>query len=328
MRTGWDNDDLYMVYTCGELGVKDQNCVHGHADALSVDVSGYGETLLIDPGRYVYEGPDRIWFKSTSAHNTVVVDGEDSSELADEWMFKTKANSTLNCWSSTDKCDYVDGVHDGYQRLHDPVIHRRRVCFIKPYFWLIVDELNAKTTHSYDQYYHFGPQCKVGADDDLTFNAIYKNGAGIAVKPLLTENMKLNRFKGSTNPIQGWVSYDYAVKVPADAICYSKQVRGGCNFATLLVPFKNRIVNYNAKVIGDNAYEITYGSDRYLVMFSDGSDTVFGDFVFDGQMLCAKFNSKKQLTECYGVQSSRIEYQGKILLDSVVRQKINRNVCV
>ena len=65
MRSGWNNDDLYLVFTCGELGVHDQNCVHGHADALSMDVSGFGETLLIDPGRYIYEGPYRVWFKST-----------------------------------------------------------------------------------------------------------------------------------------------------------------------------------------------------------------------------------------------------------------------
>jgi hypothetical protein len=75
----WDHDDLYCVYTCGELGVMDQSCVHGNADALSVDISGYGETLLIDPGRYIYEGPWRVWFKSTSAHNTITVDGQDSS---------------------------------------------------------------------------------------------------------------------------------------------------------------------------------------------------------------------------------------------------------
>ena len=37
MRTGWEHDDLYCVYTCGELGVMDQSCVHGNADALSVE---------------------------------------------------------------------------------------------------------------------------------------------------------------------------------------------------------------------------------------------------------------------------------------------------
>ncbi len=328
MRTGWDGDDLYLVYTCGELGVKDQNCVHGHADALSIDVSGFGETLLIDPGRFIYEGPDRIWFKGTSAHNTITVDGKDSSELADEWMFKTKANSTIQCWSSTEIYDYVDGIHDGYQRLHDPVTHRRRICFIKPHFWLILDELTGKTNHTYDQYFHFGPQCKVQEAEDLTFTATYKNGAGIAVKPLITEQLKLNRFHGSTNPIQGWVSYDYAVKVPAEAISYSKQVKAGASFATLLLPFKNEAVDCSAEVTGESAFKIRYGDETYLIIFSDGSETKFGDFEFDGQMLYAKYNAQNVLTECYGVRASRIVYQGKVLLDNMVRQKIDSENCI
>ena len=88
-----------------------------------------------------------MWFKSTAAHNTITVDGQDSSELADEWMFKTKAKSTLHAWSSTEKFDYVDGSHDGFERLADPVTHRRRIVFVKPAFWLVVDELTAKGQH-------------------------------------------------------------------------------------------------------------------------------------------------------------------------------------
>ena len=51
--------------------------------------------------------------------------------------------------------DYADAIHDGYQRLNDPVTHRRRICFIKPHFWLVLDELSGKQSHTYDQYFHF-----------------------------------------------------------------------------------------------------------------------------------------------------------------------------
>ena len=37
-------------------------------------------------------------------------------------------------------------------------------------------------------------------------------------------DLAIERFKGNTDPIQGWVSYDYAVKVPAEAFCYSKKI--------------------------------------------------------------------------------------------------------
>lgn len=323
MRTGWNHDDLYLTFTCGPLGVMDQNCVHGHADALSIDVSGYGETLLIDPGRYLYEGPERLWFKGTSAHNTVVVDGEDSSVLADEWMFKTKANSFCRCWSSSDALDYVDGFHDGYQRLHDPVVHRRRICFVKPHFWVILDDLTARTYHTYEQYFHFAPQCRIQESEDLTVAAFYQNGAGIVVKPLLTESMRFARFHGSMNPMQGWVSYDYAVKVPAEAVRYSKRVREGVQFAALLIPFQEKIPDYSVTVLEPDVFRMDWEDFQYVLIFSDQPETKRHEFEFDGPLLCAKYDRKGNLIECYGVQTSRIVHQGRILLDSVIRHKMD-----
>jgi hypothetical protein len=323
MRSGWKKNDLYLVYTCGQLGVMDQNCVHGHADALSIDVSGFGETLLIDPGRYIYEGPYRIWFKSSKAHNTIVVDNKDSSELADEWMFKTRAKSTLNCWSSTDKFDYVNGSHDGYERLKDAVTHRRRICFIKPYFWLVLDELTAKTNHIYDQYFHFGQDAELQNGDKFSVTAKYGNGAGIVIKPLITSGMKIKHFKGSTKPIQGWVSYDYAVKTPASVIKYTRKKNGKTYFATLLVPFKNKPGDFSVKIVNNKTYKIMFNEDSYLIIFSDGSQKTFGDFQFDGEMLCAQFDSRNRMVRCGGAKASRIIYRGKKILDSVVRKKID-----
>ena len=324
MRTGWDKEDLYMVYTCGELGVMDQNCVHGHADALSIDVSGYGETLLIDPGRYIYEGPDRIWFKGTSAHNTIVVDGKDSSELSDEWMFKTKASSKVECWATTEKFDYVDGWHDGYQRLDDPVTHRRRVCFVKDAgFWLILDELKAVKDHSYDQYFHFGPDVLLENSEDMTLVGSYPNGAGIIVKPIQAEDLTQESYKGSTDPIQGWVSYDYAVKVPAEVVKYSKKAKADTSYATLLVPFKDNVPACSAEQVEPNVFKVILGDETYIIIFSDGLEKTYGDFTFDGEMLCTELDGSGNLKDCYAAQASIIKYKDQTILDSVKRYKVN-----
>lgn len=323
MRTGWRKDDLYMVYTCGQLGVKDQNCVHGHADALSVDVSGFGETLLIDPGRYIYEGPYRIWFKGTGAHNTISVDGEDSSQLADEWMFKTKAKSKVNYWAGTEKFDYVDGQHNGYERLTDPVTHRRRVCFVKPHFWLVVDDLSAKDEHTYRQYWHFGPEAKVQQAADLSLKAIYPQGAGILLKPLISGQVDLKHYSGSTDPIQGWVSYDYAVKTPAPAAEYILTRTGLVRLVTLLVPFKDSAKDYSLECIEPDVYRVRSADSEYRIIFSDGMQKTIGGFDFDGRMLCAEFDRDGKLVTCSAAGASLIRCKGKTLLDSVVRHKID-----
>ena len=155
----------------------------------------------------------------------------------------------MNRWATTQWFDYVDGSHDGYQRLNDPVTHRRRVCFIKPHFWLVLDELTAKQSHAYDQYFHFAADAELEIGDRLAATAKYGNGAGILVKPLLTDGLKIEQFKGNANPIQGWVSYDYAVKVPANAVKYARQAGGTTHFATLLVPFKNNVPNYSVEAM-------------------------------------------------------------------------------
>ena len=45
-------------------------------------------------------------------------------------------------WQSPRTLDVVDADHDAYARLADPVTHRRRVIFVKPRYWIIVDDLD------------------------------------------------------------------------------------------------------------------------------------------------------------------------------------------
>lgn len=319
MRTGWKDEDLYMVFTCGELGAPDQNCVHGNADALSVDVSGFGKTLLIDPGRYIYEGPYRIWFKQTQAHNTVVVDGQDSSELADEWMFNTWANSKVKTWATTEYFDYVDGNHDGYQRLDDPVTHRRRILFVKPRFWLIVDDLEASEEHLYEQYFHFDLGASL-AVSGLKVTASYGQQAGISLIPANEKDLKLDRYKGNTDPIQGWVSYDYGLKEPAEVISYGVQAKS-IQLATLLQPFGGKAEACAVESIKKDVFELSFREHKYLIILAEEGGRTWENFDYDGEMLCAQFDLKGKLMEVSGVKTSRITYKGEILLEALARNK-------
>lgn len=324
MRSGWKHEDMYLVFTCGELGAMDQNCVHGNADALSVDVSGFGETLLIDPGRYIYEGPYRIWFKQTQAHNTIVVDGQDSSELADEWMFKTRAKSRVKTWATTKRFDYVDGMHDGYQRLKDPVTHRRRILFVKPCFWLLVDDLKAKEKHQYDQYFHFARGAELEISE-LQVTANYGGKAGISLIPVNGSKLSLDRYKGSTDPIQGWVSYDYGIKEAAEVVKYSIQAES-IQMATLLLPFGTEPENCRVESIEKDVFEVRFSEQKYLIILAEGQGRIWGDFEFDGELLCAQFDKNGKMNECSGVKTSRISYKGEILLDAVVRSKEDTSI--
>jgi hypothetical protein len=238
-------------------------------------------------------------------------------------MFKTRAKSTLNRWATTERLDYVDGSHDGFGRLSDPVTHRRKVCFVKPRFWLVLDELSGEQSHTYDQYFHFGENAQLEMGTDLAATARYPNGAGVLIKPIFADGLTIEQFKGNTDPIQGWVSYDYAVKTPAHALKYARQAGGTVRFATLLVPFKGNVPNYSVEALSENVFKVGGESKSYTIIFSDGQDRTYGDFRFDGELLCVEFDAKSNLVCCTGAAVSQIAYKGQILLDSVRRAKID-----
>ena len=119
-------DALSVLVDCGELGFG-AIAAHGHADALSLTLRAGSADVLIDPGTYDYfTYPEyRAYFRSTRAHNTVVVDGVDQSAALGSFMWGRRANARCIEWSP--EHGRLVAEHDGYTRLADPVRHRRTV---------------------------------------------------------------------------------------------------------------------------------------------------------------------------------------------------------
>lgn len=74
-------NDLFMFIDCGDVGMKG-NGGHGHNDALSFELYAGDKTFITDSGCFCYTASPywHFYFKSTRAHNTMVVDGEEKSE--------------------------------------------------------------------------------------------------------------------------------------------------------------------------------------------------------------------------------------------------------
>lgn len=156
MRDSWAKDANYMLIDCGEHGF--QNCGHAHADALSFELAAKGKTLLIDPGTYVYSADIKMrdWFRSSEAHNTLIIDNKPSSIPADPFSWKTIAKCKPLNWISHKRFDFFAGEHDGYK----PLIHKRNVLFIKNDYWIVCDEITANEEHDYKWNFHFAPNAE------------------------------------------------------------------------------------------------------------------------------------------------------------------------
>ncbi|HYP54291.1 MAG TPA: alginate lyase family protein, partial [Pyrinomonadaceae bacterium] len=114
MRDGWREDSDYMLLDCGPHGALSSG--HSHADALSFELSARGRALLVDPGTFTYTGSadDRNYFRSTGAHNAVVVEGESSSAPGACFGWRTQARAHALAWLSESRFDFFEGEHDGY----------------------------------------------------------------------------------------------------------------------------------------------------------------------------------------------------------------------
>lgn len=155
------NGDAVMVVDAGEVGMRGIGG-HGHADVLSFDLWAAGAPLLVDSGTYTYTAdPEaRQAMRSTAAHNTIRIDGEDSSRLAGTrwlWQIANDAHPRVLEWATSAEEDRLVAEHDGYRRLASPVIYRRSITFDKQrLIWRIVDELDGSGEHLVELFFHPG----------------------------------------------------------------------------------------------------------------------------------------------------------------------------
>ncbi len=136
---------------------------HGHADALSVQLAAGGLLWLTDPGTCGYAGGDssRERFRGTPAHNTLAIDGLHQADPAGPFRWGPLPRVEVTRWVTGETFDLFQGLHRGYERLPDPVVHRRWVLRLGAGLWLVRDVVEGRGTHRFDIYWHFPPEVKL-----------------------------------------------------------------------------------------------------------------------------------------------------------------------
>lgn len=164
-----DADEIRVLFDVGPLGYN-RTAAHGHADVLAVTVSACGRELLVDSGTYCYNSaPDlRRHLRSTAAHNTLLVDGENQSPYGGSFLWLRDVATCIERATSMGGVDTIIASHDGYARLRDPVRHRREVEFrVSEAVLTITDSIEAKEPHPVAVRWHLAPECEVVRDGDV-----------------------------------------------------------------------------------------------------------------------------------------------------------------
>ncbi len=264
MRDGWLDTDNFLVIDCGPVGALTGG--HGHADALAIEVALHGKTLLVDPGTGSYhESADiRNAFRSTGAHNTLVIDGQSSSEPGGTFSWRSRAESKVNNWISDSRFDFFSGEHDGYRRLEGQPVHERSILFLKNDYVVIRDVVRTHGEHDYSLNFHFDRGLQAVIDPEGKF--------------VSGDNWRMFVFDngGHWQKQEGWVSKKYGSREAAPFLQFLSRGHGKQEFFTFILPDGDTGSKPQIKEVpidSARAFVITYRDYTDFLIVSDDPQT-------------------------------------------------------
>lgn len=169
-----------LLADCGAVG-PDHLTGHAHADTLSFEFSLGGERVLVNSGTSVYgTGSERQRQRGTLAHNTVVVDGEDSSEVWSGFRVARRAYPLEVKLERTAVGFSLHAGHDGYRRLLGHNIHRRH--WLLEDRRLMVEDTISGPHHSAVARFHLHPNTTVERFDTSAGTAQTRAPSGACIR--------------------------------------------------------------------------------------------------------------------------------------------------
>uniref|UniRef100_UPI00404865A3 heparinase II/III domain-containing protein n=1 Tax=Algoriphagus sp. TaxID=1872435 RepID=UPI00404865A3 len=120
------NENIHIIADIGNIG-PDYLPGHAHADSLSFELAIKGQRVIVNSGTSEYGlSHERFRQRSTSAHSTVELDKESSSEVWSGFRVARRARITeVKINEENDKLEFA-AVHDGYKRIASKPLHKRK----------------------------------------------------------------------------------------------------------------------------------------------------------------------------------------------------------
>ncbi|MEW6751333.1 MAG: alginate lyase family protein [Candidatus Latescibacterota bacterium] len=259
LRQRASDGDLYLAFDGGPYGRS-----HQHEDCLGFWLFAHGRSLLVDPGRHLYDWSAASYLqylRSSRAHSTVLVDGQGqhSQGRPETWIPRAP---TPGSFAATDSEVRAAAAYDlGYgpdNRI--AVTHRREIVLVaagyeaisggqrpaaaSPHcagsaatYWVLFDRLEGQGTHQVESRFQFAPgllqltgtrACTAFADANLLLEA-----SGVWDE--------LHVECGQEEPRGGWYSPAYGRLEPAPALSLSVRAELPLGYAVLLLPYRGPV---------------------------------------------------------------------------------------
>jgi hypothetical protein len=224
--------EVRIVADAGPLGYL-PIAAHGHADALSFTLSTGGRELLVDPGTYAYH-TDRTWrdyFRGTTAHNTLCIDGENQSVSSGNFLWTRHACVTLEKFEVTADRQQLVASHDGYRGFRTPAVHRRSLVYDCSARTLYVDdEVTGCGARLVELHWHFGERCQIEMQADHA-RVEHRDRVMILRWPA---GFTARLVCGQTDPPLGWISRRFDAKAPCQVLALNQPLTGNWRGQTVI----------------------------------------------------------------------------------------------
>jgi len=155
----------YLICDAGPLG-PDYLLGHAHAGIFSFELSLHGQRVIVDSGVHGYE-PDELrdYCRSTRAHNTVEIEGEDQCELWAAFRVGRRGRPRDVAFEAEALGFRLEAWHDGYERLPGRPRHRRNFRWENRGVLTVEDVITSSRPVRVASRLHLHPDCEIRSLD-------------------------------------------------------------------------------------------------------------------------------------------------------------------
>ncbi len=263
-RSGWEADAHWSFFDIGPYG----HGGHGHPDKLHLSVMAYGRHLLVDTGRFAYQGRLAEKFRKPYAmhsrgHNVILIDGKSQG----------KGEAAVSAPLENDACavdpdtDWAAGSIDGFDGLEGTATHRRAVLYRRGQYWVVVDRIESDRPRTIRAHWHFHPAATVRLQDTAAVTTDPDAG-NLRLTPSGNPDWNVRAVRGQEEPeLLGWYSPRYGDIEPTTVVTYEAEIdKGQTTFAWLIVPGKGEVADAALELVN-----VADGQAEILVRIGNAS---------------------------------------------------------
>ena len=171
--------DSHLFIDAGDIGMKGRGG-HGHNDTFGFELWCDGNAFIVDSGTYTYSADVKLRneFRSTAAHNILMIDGKELADFTGLWSIRAdETQPRVIRWLAEGNRSILEAEHSAYRAMPSRIIHRRQFELVhSPLSLIITDTVKGTGSHLIESFLHFAPRVIVEIEGPQ--NAIARNENG------------------------------------------------------------------------------------------------------------------------------------------------------